>query len=242
MYKQTPKFRKQLTKNQLEVLRLLYRYRFISRDLIAKYFNKKDLYRQLLVLEDRGLVGKRYEPSYRLAGKPAAYYLMPDGMRELQDIDDSMNRIAMRKLYAAKQVSENFVGQCMTIFAISLQLKSAYPTMKFFTKIDLQKDDYSYFPSLLPDAFIRIEDRSYFLSYFDKSKPVFAGARWLKLLEDYYDSGIWDGTGTDFPVVIIVVYDQSHLRKLTKFIENNINDMEVRTILKSKILTEGYIF
>lgn len=113
MYKQTPKFRKQLSQKQLEVLRLLYRYRFASRDLIAKYFNKQDVYRQLRVLEDRRFIGKRYESSYRLAGRPAAYYLKPDGMRELQRTDEDMNKMNIKKLYIATQVTENFIDRCM---------------------------------------------------------------------------------------------------------------------------------
>src|SRR5688572_23280650 len=111
MYKQTPKFRKQLSQNQLEVLHILYKYRFASRDLIAQYFNKKDVYRQLLVLEDRGLIGRRYEPSYKLAGKPAAYYLKPDGLRELQQVSDDMEA-NVKNLYRATQVSEEFINHC----------------------------------------------------------------------------------------------------------------------------------
>ena len=239
MYKQTPKFRRQLSQNQLEVLRVLYRYRFASRDLIAKYFNKKDVYRQLLILEDRGLIGKRYEPSYRFAGKPAAYYLKPEGMRALQFIDEDVNKMTIKKLYVAKQVSETFVDHCMTILAISLKLRHTQPTVKFFTKVDLQKDDYSYFPSPLPDAYIRVGDQHHFLIYIDNSKPFFTTVKWLKLLEEYYENGTWDDTGTEFPSIVTVLDDQEHLKKLTRFIENNIEDMKIRTALKSEMLSDN---
>lgn len=235
MYKQTPKFRKQLSADQLEVLRILYKYRFASRDLIAQYFNKKDVYRQLLVLEDRGLAGKRYDPSYRLAGKPAAYYLKPDGLRELQRVDGDLEA-NVKSLYRATQASDEFINHCLSIFSISLRLRTLELKTKFFTKTDLQKDDYSYFPSPLPDAYIRINDSHHFLIYVDSSKPFFAAARWLKLLEEYYENGAWDDTGTEFPTMVIVLEDDKYMKKLARFLEDNLEDMDIRTVLKSEIL------
>jgi len=235
MYKQTPKFRKQLNQNQLEVLRILYRFRFASRNLIAQYFNKKDAYRQLLVLEDRGFIGRRYESSYKLAGKPAAYYLKPDGLRELQQAGDAVEA-NIKNLYRVTQVSEEFINHCMSLFTISLRLRYLEPKTKYFTKADLQKDDYTYFPSPLPDAYIRMSDSHYFLSYIDSSKPFFAAARWLKLLGEYYENGMWDDTGTEFPVVVVVLEDSKYAKKLSGFIENNLEDMDIRTVLKSEIL------
>jgi hypothetical protein len=235
MYKQTPKFRKQLNASQLEVLRVLYRYRFASRDLTAQYFNKKDMYRQLRVLEDRGFIGRRYELNYRLAGKPAAYYLKPDGLRELQQVNGPIEA-NIKNLYRVTQVSEEFINHCLSIFSISLHLRQMESKTKFFTKIDLQKDDYSYFPSPLPDAYIRINDDHYFLHYADSLKPLFAIIKWLKLLKEYCESGIWDDTGTDFPIVVVVLQDSKYAKKLSRFMERNLDDMDVRVILKDEIL------
>ncbi len=238
MYKQTPKFRKQLNPNQLEVLRILFRYRFASRDLIAQYFNKKDVYRQLLVLEDRGLVGRRYEPSYKLAGKPAAYYLKPEGLRELQQSDNGIEA-NIKNIYRATQVSEEFINHCISLFAISLRLTRLDQKTKFFTKIELQKDDYTYFPSPLPDAYIRINDNHYFLNYIDSSKPFFAAVRWLKSLEEYYENGAWDDTGTQFPVVLCVVDTESIQKRLLKFTGKNADDIKIYTALKGDVLNSS---
>ena len=240
MYRQTPKFRKQLTQNQLDVLRLLYRYRFASRDLIAEFFNKKDVYRQLLVLEDRGFIAKRYDPSYKLAGKPAAYYLTISGAHELLKVGDRIEDASIKKLYKAKQLSDEFVENCLSILFVYLQLRRLKPTTKYFTKIDLHKDDYSYFPNPLPDAYIRIDNSQYFLNYIDSKKPFFAIARGLKLLEEYYDNGAWDDTGTEFPMVVIVLEDAQLLKKLNRFIENNLEGMKVFTLLKSEIISGSF--
>ncbi len=238
MYKKIPKFRKQLTTNQLEVLRVLYKYRFASRDLIAQYFNKKDMYRQLLVLEDRGLIGRRYESSYKLAGKPAAYYLKPNGLREIQKVGDEPEA-NIKNLYRATQASEEFVSHCISVLTISLRLRELEPKVKFFTKIELQKDNYGYFPSPLPDAYIRMKDSHYFLNYIDGSKPFFATVRGLKLLEEYYENGTWDDTGTEFPIVVTVLENDRYAKKLKRFIESNLKEMHVYALIKSEVFS-GY--
>ena len=81
------KHRKKLNAEQLEVLELLHKFRFGSNNLFAQYFDKKDrsfVFKRLSILLEQGLIGKRFEPSYRLQGKPAAYYLTPTGARMLE--------------------------------------------------------------------------------------------------------------------------------------------------------------
>lgn len=239
MYKQTPKFRKQLNQNQLEVLRILFRYRFASRDLIAQYFNKKDVYRQLLLLEDRGFVGRRYEPSYKLAGKPAAYYLKPDGLRELQRVDGDI-RANIKNLYRAKQASEEFINHCTSVFTISLRLSHLEPNAKFFTKTDLQKEDYSYFPQPLPDAYMKLQNgKHYFLQVLHAHQPFFIATRAVKRYVDYFENGIWDDTGTEFPVILFVVDTESIQRRLHKFISKNADDVKIYTAMKDDVLNSA---
>jgi SOS-response transcriptional repressor LexA len=65
----------------------LYKFRFGSSDLIAKRFNKpsgKYVQKRLHILEDQGYIARRYDKSYKLQGKPAAYYLLPSAARLLQ--------------------------------------------------------------------------------------------------------------------------------------------------------------
>ncbi len=79
--------RRKLNEGQLEVLDLLYKFRFGSNDLFALHFGKKDrsfVFKRMNILLEQGLLGKRFDSSYRIQGKPAAYYLAPDGARMLQ--------------------------------------------------------------------------------------------------------------------------------------------------------------
>ena len=119
------KHRKKLNAEQLEVLELLYKFRFGSNDLIAQYFGKKDrsfVFKRLSILLEQGLIGKRFDSSYRIQGKPAAYYLCPAGARKLQERNPD-RPINIKAIYKDKTVSEQFIEHCFGVLQLYLQLK-----------------------------------------------------------------------------------------------------------------------
>src|SRR6266851_1757591 len=126
----SPKYRWELNKDQLAVLELLYRFRFGSSELIAKYFGKSSgdfVYKRLKILAEQELIGKRFDSSYRIKGKPAAYYLFPEGGRKLQEHrDPDDDPVNINSLYRLTLRKEGFVQHCMDIFAIYLQFKNLY--------------------------------------------------------------------------------------------------------------------
>src|SRR5476651_1690597 len=82
-----PSHRNRLNQKQLEILHLIYRFRFVTTKLVAECQGKSGgpaVYASLTNLADQGHIGRRYEPEYRLRGQYAAYYLLPDGVRALR--------------------------------------------------------------------------------------------------------------------------------------------------------------
>ena len=79
-----------IKQSQVNILAILYKYRFGSRQLIAESLNKNPdtMYRNLLVLIKHGLINVRLEKRSKLYGIPAAYYLTPNGLRHLQSLAD----------------------------------------------------------------------------------------------------------------------------------------------------------
>jgi protein involved in plasmid replication-relaxation len=217
-----PKYRKSLNAEQLEVLELLYKFRFGSNNLIAEYFGKKDrsfVFKRLKILQDQGLIGKRFESSYRIQGKPAAYYLLPAGAHELQKHHD----LNVKTIYRDKSVKEQFVRHCLDIFSIYNQLKAQYSNkLKFFTKANLNKFDY--FPQSLPDAYIRLGEKQFFLYLLHDNEPFFTAIRNVKRYMDYADHGDWDTTETDLPVVLIICESASLQKRLRKRIIKILDD------------------
>jgi len=237
MDKSVQKHRKKLNTEQLEVLELLYKFRFGSNDLIAQYFGKKDrsfVFKRLSILVDQGLMGKRFDSSYRIKGKPAAYYLLPAGARALQESRPD-RPINIKAIYKDRTVTEDFISYCLDVFGLYCQLKAQYGgDLKFITKVQLAR--YDYFEDFVPSVYLRLNvngsEKDFFLEYLQNSKPFFTTMRRLKQYVDYSDSGEWEaGTNSDLPKVLLVC-DQSTLqnrllKKAPSILEDTDDELKV---------------
>lgn len=216
--KPEPKHRTKLNTEQLEILKLLNKFRYGSKELVTQYLGKKDqsyVFRRLEVLLSLGLIAKRYENNYRLLGKPAAYYLTPLGAKLLQESKNI--DINIKLLYKNKATSESFVSHCLNIFTVRNQLKAKYgDTLGFFTKTDLAS--YDYFPQPLSDAFLSTnkDEKRFFVEIIDESKPFFAATKRIKEYIRYEESGEWEETDTDFPALLFVCPTDAMRQRIIK--------------------------
>lgn len=208
---------------------MLYRFRFASSDQIARFQekpNSKAIQKRLKILEDQGLIAKRYDKSYKLKGRPAAYYLTPQGARAFatsipRKSDEPLN---MKRLYKEKDVSEGFIEHSKNVLNVYSTLKSLYPTqgkLGYFTKSQLSYEKYEYFPNPLQDACIHLKtsnnDRYFFLDIFEDSQPFFVMIRRIKKYLDYAGSGDWEADRhSSLPTILLVVQNKSVHKRLRK--------------------------
>jgi hypothetical protein len=228
--KPEPKYRKRLNEEQVAVLQLLWRFRFASSEQIAKHQqkpNSKAIQKRLKILEDQDLIAKRYDKSYKLKGKPAAYYLTPNGARMLaihqpRKEDEPIN---IKRIYKDKDASESFIEHCKNVLAVYLTLKALYPKqakLNYFTKAQLSYEKYDFMPSPLQDACIRIKtskgDRYFFLDIFEDNQPFFVLIRRIKKYLKYAGSGEWARYDEDggLPTILLVVQNKSVYKRLRK--------------------------
>lgn len=218
-----PKYRKQLNAEQLEVLHILYAFRFASSEQIAKYQakpNPKAIQKRLKILEDQELIAKRYDKSYKLQGKPAAYYLTAQGARTLTKLGNrpADEPINTKITYKSKDASEGFIEHCKHILDTYLALYTIHSSkLDFFTRADLNYEQYDYYPQPLPDAHIRLKtskgDRNFFLDIFGDKDPFFIMVRRIKRYLKYAESGDWEETA---PTVLMVVPNKATHKRLRK--------------------------
>lgn len=202
-----PKYRKPLNTDQLKVLELLLRFRFGTTDLIARALDKKNgtvIKSRLSIIREQGYIDRHYEGTDRLQGKPAAYYISAKGVRSLNRKDTEQ---ALKRAYKDKNARRPFIERNLSVFDAWCHLKSQYgDALRFFTKVDL--GGYDYFPQPLPDGFLSYKGESdtkrFFLEVFEAAMPTFALNRRIKQLIDYYDSGDWEATDSDFPAILII--------------------------------------
>jgi len=240
----TTKYRLPLNNNQTQVLELLYKFRFGSSDIIARYFGKPSgafVFKRMKILEEQGYIAKRYEGNYRIQGKPAAFYLLPVGARKIQEdkrVEESTTRV--KAIYKDKSVSEQFIQECMDIFSIYIAMRSHNSGLKFFTKADLSHDDYDYFPQPLPDAYMRLTNgQQYFMQMHQPHQPFFVVSRTIMRYASYFENGEWDDTGTDFPVLLFIVDSSSVQKRIHRLIRKQAGEVRIYTALKDDVLNSA---
>ncbi|MCB9819945.1 replication-relaxation family protein, partial [Candidatus Nomurabacteria bacterium] len=204
------KYQRSLSKKQLEVLTVLYSFRFSTRSLISQYLgipNSPVVYRRLESLVEREYIAKRYDKSYKLAGREAEYYVTPKGLRELRssgsiDVTEPM----ITALYKDPGVSEAFICQHVVLFAIRNQLVTAHSDLQYFTARDIQLLDY--FPEPRPIAFISLKTKRgvsrFFVEYIPAETHSNRIKYRLKAYMQYFDHDDWSATGTPFPYILYI--------------------------------------
>ena len=82
-----PTYRRPLNEQQRDILALLARFRFGTSSLLSSSLNTSQRYthERLRILVEQEYIGKRYDNSYRLAGRSAEYYVLPKGIAVFEE-------------------------------------------------------------------------------------------------------------------------------------------------------------
>ena len=228
-----PKYRRPLNSEQLAVLDWLYKVRFSSSKQIAKHLrkpNQKTIQNKLHILEEQGFIGKHYDKSYKLAGRPAEYFLTPKGARALPA--DSTNEWAIKALYKNKTVSPDFITHCLNVADTVLTLQAIYgDTLRSFTSSQLAPHEY--FPRWKPDLFLSFKGangkkpRRYFLDVWDDTKPFFVSVRKIRNYIHYAEEGDWPYEDGDLPTALALCSDEQIQKKLNRQIYRAVEEEEM---------------
>ena len=231
------KYRRPLNAQQVRVLHALYWYRFCTSKQLAAMLKKdshKTIQNKLQILEAQNLINKRYDKSYKLAGRSAEYYITPKGARELEKLKPkATNEWATKSLYKNKTVSNDFLLHCITITDTALKLNAIYgDKIQVIPKSYMVQ--YSTFPAWTPDLYLKLTVRAqdtpqlYFLDVWDGSKPFFVTVRKTRNYVTFKDRGYWE-EGADeedypYPAVLAICNDQQTQKKLNRQMKRILND------------------
>jgi hypothetical protein len=231
------------TSKQLAVLKLLYRFRFGTTDLLARSLDLKDgryIHTRLEALVAQEYIGKNYDSTYKLDGKPATYYLLPKAFAALKKqhkaTGKELSTKTLRNAYKHKEASNEFIARKLAVFTIYDRLRAAHSTsLKLWTKDQLNFDKYDYFPQPKPDAYltitpesIRPRERCFFMNFLDDDTPFFVHVRRLQNLIDYVEAEEWeDATSSKLRGVLLVCESTSLLKRIRKKLANMVDEDEV---------------
>jgi hypothetical protein len=228
----TIKDNKPPTTKQLEILDLLYRFRFATNPLLASALNVKlphKINERLQILVQREFVGRNYKPEYHLNRQPASFYLLPKGIKALRATgDEKYSQMVLHNAYKDKNAKARFITRCLDIFEMYRKLREVHGgDLEFFTRSELYH--YEDFPEPRPDAYFRIskgqEELQFFLEVMDTTQPDFAHKRRIKQYIEYAESGdLEDATGTSLPTILLICDKESTRRRLQKHADNQVED------------------
>mgnify|MGYP000332905206 CR=1 FL=1 len=229
------KYRRPLNKQQLTVLGSLYWYRFCTSKQLAISLDKsshKTIQNKLQILEAQGLIGKRYGKSYKLAGRPAEYFITPKGARALENaFPGATNTRATRSLYKNQTVSDDFVTHCIAIRETAIRLCDIYSEQKTKKLRRISKSHmakYDTYPAWSPDLHLQYEPTNdtsyhYFLDIWDGTKPFFVMVRKAQNYVKFKKEGRWPAT-TTFPATLAICEDKRTQTKLNRQMKRILSD------------------
>lgn len=223
-----------LNQTQVDILIITYRFRYVSAPLLAR-LRKTHVTTARASLENlyqKKLLNKKYDKSYKLLGKPAAYSLNPKGVKAVANYTD-INEKYGHSMYKNASASENFADQNLNILAAYLSLEENYGnTFSIYTRaetIDFEDD----FPKTLPNLFLKRNDSSnelpdyYMLDIIPGTQKNVLYKK-IEMYIDHLESGDWQED--EHPTVLLVLensYIEDVARKMfeerkdSRFIEDD---------------------
>lgn len=220
-----------LSEKQLDVLKLLFRFRFGTTDHISQAqggLSRNSANVRLVALAEKGFISRKREGKDAISGKPAVYSLANAGRKYLANNPDKYSSKVLESIRANPNASEKFVNHHLNVFSIFNILSQRYQSsLVFLTKSNLDVDKFNYLPEVKPDAFLHMtESGSYYFMYvFEGDSPDFAYIRKLSTLFEYEKSGKWEiTTGQKLPTVLIVTGSkrlETVLKKRIRLLKEN---------------------
>lgn len=245
-----------ITTKQQEILKLLYRYRYLDRIQIQKELQHKDKRRILAWLKDlreKHYVEWIYSTDFIGKTKPAIYYLGINGIRYLKALD-SYPIEEVRKRYKDSNRSRTFIDRSLAIADCALELEATSPGFSCTTEGDYIDPNHDYHflaehdilrPSLYIQKRTRGATANYLLELFDASLPRYRMRRRLKAYVTYLDEGEWEGDDPK-PIIMLVCPTSTELiyakRATKKLIEDTYveeNELRVRFTTTETLKQEG---
>ncbi len=233
MRRAEPKYRRPLNQEQVDILELTYKFRFVTVATVKDYFIETNpgmnVFKRLETLAEQGFIAKRYFDNYRLLHKPVAYYLLPAGARKLSEHrdEDDTDQINIKGIYKDATVSEQFAMHCVAVFDLYNRLTTQYgDELEFLAKSD--QASFEDLPKQKPDAYVVLEStqgtKHYFVDILDDDNHLLLDAsRKVKRYIEYRKSGNWAVMKTPFPKIVFVCNSEETRNKVQKRCESLIN-------------------
>lgn len=233
----SPQTSSTLTTRQIDILVLLFRFRFLSRPQIQQLLNHKD--HRLIQLWLNTLTGEGYlirYYKYQSRNDPAIYSLGKAAQKCLKDSGRISSPELLKRIRKEPFYSETFREGCLYLTDLYLRIKefSEQQEMKltYLTKNDLYEVSDLITPS--PSAYFSLKanhrTRQYFVELLIGSVKVMK--RRIEQYVEYYLSDDWqENEQTTFPEIVLICQNLPLVRGLTNYIDQEFEERPNFSIL-----------
>lgn len=196
-----------LTGQQQRVLKLLFKFRFVSAGLLADVMgiHRVSVYEVLEQLVSKELVAKVYEPKFRIDRKPAYHYLNKSGVtavRKLMDVKESV----VHALYKNDEMTDDFVSHSMKLVRCYTAIIKYLPKdSAVFSKTEINR--FRQFPKNRPDLYIRAPDGKEAIVVIADDKPPYIVRKRLDEIITHSEDESWEGD--NYPHICFVLKDSA---------------------------------
>jgi len=216
--------RKNLNVNQLVLLQLMHKFRFVTAPLLAEHksVDKSVITRSLQRLKEQGYVDRFYDKSYKLLGKPATYFLTKKSINYLKE-NTAIDETSLNSHYKNRRVGTPFIEHSLAIYHTYLDIENQQPdTFDIYTRIEIAGDDS--FPHTPPALYLSRKNPSnklanhYMLDIFAEDTQFWLIRKRIDQYVEHFEDGNW--LESEYPSIIILYPSHSLKEKALEHIEN----------------------
>lgn len=239
-----------ITPKQQEILKLLYRYRFLNRTQIQTLLNHKDKRRVITWLKDlreKEYIDWQYDPTNFIAkSQPAIYYLSLNGIRHLRSLNEYPTD-ELRKRYKESNRTNVFIGRCLLIAdcCIALIAKSNdklwytfSPSTDYTNPNDLHHNLIELNPHLYISKHQGDKVTEYLFESFEQTLPKYQLRKRLKDFVEYLN----DAEGPSSLVVLFAcasTADLLYIKRRVRMLTDDNDDLQIRVTTLGKLKLSG---
>lgn len=201
---QPPNHSIHLTSKQQRVLKLLFKFRFVTGTSLAPILetHQASTYKLLERITTLNLATKVYEKHYRIDRKPAHYFLNKAGVTFVRGLME-VKEPDVHALYKNDVASSEFVAHCLDVLACYPAIKQQLPDeSSLFAKTELHR--FKQFPKNRPDLYVRTPEHREAMIYFMHDSAPFITRKRLDEIVTHCEDGGWHG---EYPQIAFVLKD-----------------------------------
>ena len=251
-----------ITNKQIEILNLIYTYRFLNRIQIQAFLNHKDHRRinsWLKDLSEKEYLKKIYSNSAAISMTPTIYHAGINAIRYFKSLGQD-NNVYLKKLYRDNERTENFTRGQIFIADIGLHLQEVNKKeessegkfhYEFVTAAGVTSNpEYKFMEDLSPQLVFtkktKYKIKQYILVQLDSEQPKYMVKKKMKNYLEFFFTNDWEeNTGQPFPTILfacqtlaLMIYAKRTMRWLFDDYQEP-EDFEAWFVTNDKIREQG---